>query len=188
MNYGIYKNVRNASWQCLIDCNIQRLPVSVGEICRCYGLPIIENSECRLLPDGTSGMIMSVKGNVKIIVNDRESKQRCRFTAAHELGHYLLGHLGTDERDINRARAKVKPEVETQADMFAARLLAPACVLWGLNLHTAEEIAAVCNISLSAAQFRAERMKELYRRNRFLQSPTERQVFEQFKNFIVEKK
>ena len=68
--------------------------------------------------------------------------------------------------------------------MFAARLLAPACVLWGLDLHTAEEISEACNISLQAAGFRAERMKELYRRNRFLTSPLERKLYDQFRDFI----
>lgn len=68
--------------------------------------------------------------------------------------------------------------------MFASRLLAPACVLWGLNFHTAEEIAKVCNISITAAQIRAERMDMLYKRNKFLISPLERKVYEQLKGFI----
>lgn len=70
--------------------------------------------------------------------------------------------------------------------MFAIRLLSPACVLWGLNLHTAEEIAEYCDISLQAASYRAERMAELYRRNRFLRSPVERTLYKQFEPFIKE--
>ena len=68
--------------------------------------------------------------------------------------------------------------------MFAVRLLSPACVLWGLNLHTPEEIQKICNISWSAAVNRAKRMNVLYKRDLFLISPLERQVFEQFHNFI----
>lgn len=33
MDYAKYKNVRNASWQCLLDCNIRSLPVPIGGIC-----------------------------------------------------------------------------------------------------------------------------------------------------------
>lgn len=65
-------------------------------------------------------------------------------------------------------------------------LLAPACVLWGLDLHTPEDIARVCNISLSSAIKRARRMEELYRRNMFLSHPLERQVYKQFQGFISE--
>ena len=68
--------------------------------------------------------------------------------------------------------------------MFASRLLAPACVLWALNARTPEEIAALCQISHQAAKFRAERMAILYERNRFLSSPLERKVYDQFKEFI----
>lgn len=81
-----------------------------------------------------------------------------------------------------------KPEIETEADMFASRLLAPACVLWGLDLHTVDEIAKVCNISKKAAQARADRMATLYKRNKFLTNPIEREVFNNFREFINQNK
>lgn len=68
--------------------------------------------------------------------------------------------------------------------MFASRLLAPACVLWALDARTPEEIASLCKISHQAAAFRAERMELLYRRGKFLASPLERKVYEQFSKFI----
>ena len=75
---------------------------------------------------------------------------------------------------------------ETAANQVAARILAPACILWGLNLCKPEEIAQVCDISKQAATFRAERMEILYQRAMFLTSPLERQVYEQFLPFIKE--
>lgn len=78
----------------------------------------------------------------------------------------------------------VKSADETEADMFAARLLAPACVLWGINAQTAEQIATVCNISREAAKIRAERMEVLRKRGKFLTSPLERQVYQQFESYI----
>ncbi len=74
--------------------------------------------------------------------------------------------------------------LETDADSFAIRLLAPACVLWGLGLHTPDEIAAVCDLPLDIAKVRAKRMKELYERDKFLKKPLERKVFEQFREYI----
>ena len=97
----------------------------------------------------------------------------------HELGHYLLGHLDNGE---------ITSENEEAADRFAADVLMPACVLWRLNLHTAQEIADLCNVSMQAAKIRAKRMEVLYDRNMFLSHPLERQVFNQFKDFINQNK
>lgn len=70
--------------------------------------------------------------------------------------------------------------------MFAARLLAPACVLHELQALSAEQIAKVCNISISAAEVRAERMQVLEARNKYYLHPLERQVRQQFEQFIEE--
>lgn len=74
----------------------------------------------------------------------------------HELGHFVLGHLGNEP--LSRSESDCRPEEEQAADKFAINMLAPACVLWDLNLHTHEEIAKVCDISMQAATYRAERM------------------------------
>lgn len=67
--------------------------------------------------------------------------------------------------------------IEQTANVFASRLLAPACVLWGCGVQSAEDIAQLCDISRAAAEFRWSRMQELYRRQRFLTSPLERLVY-----------
>ena len=76
--------------------------------------------------------------------------------------------------------------MEQAANRFAADLLAPACVLWRLDLHRAEDIAQACKISIQAARFRAERMEILYQRNKFLLHPLERAVYQQFDPFLRE--
>ncbi len=184
MNYGVYQNVRNASWQCLIDCKINSLPVPISHICELYGGKTVNNSDVHILQDGQSGRIIVDGNEFSVVVNDNESIQRIRFTIAHELGHYLLGHLGTDIINLNREYKNIKPVQETEADMFAARLLAPACVIWGINAQTPEQIASVCNISMTAASFRAERMEILRKRGKFLTSPLEQRVYNQFEDYI----
>lgn len=104
----------------------------------------------------------------------------------HEVGHYVLGHLG--DSALTRSESECRPEEEQAADRFAADVLMPACVLWGLDVRTPEEIAQLCNVSMRAAQIRAERMGVLYERNKFLLHPLERQVFEQFGKFIQNNK
>ena len=77
---------------------------------------------------------------------------------------------------------------EYEAERFAMNLFAPACVLWGLDIHKAEDIAKICNISKQSAKKRADRMRTLYKRNKFLSSDLEKQVYQQFKKFIEENK
>ena len=189
MTYGIYKNIRDAGWICLIDNHIKALPVPVISIANKYNIYVLKHSQTkrRYLRSDESGVTIFVRDKIIIIYRDSESIQRCRFTIAHELGHILLGHELIKDRYFRKFDIS-KPEIETEADMFASRLLAPACVLWGLNLHTAEEIAKACNITKKAAQVRADRMATLYRRNKFLTSTLEREVFNNFRNFITQNK
>lgn len=184
--YGRYKRyqyVRDAVWQILIDFKVTDLPVSLYSICKEAGIKLLKNSISHSLNTDESGMSVFQNGIWYIIYDDSELQTRTRFTIAHELGHIFLGHEmkgGLYTRKSNIA----KPTDETEADMFAARLLAPACVLWGINAQTAEQIAEICNISHEAATIRAERMEVLRKRGKFLLSPLEQQVYKQFGNYI----
>lgn len=183
MNYAIYKSARNAAWQCLIDCKITELPVSVGQIVRHYGAKVVYNSDLDLLRDGESGRIVIRNGDAVIVVRDSEPPQRLRFTILHEIGHYLLGHLGAAGE---LSRDEVTSPDEQAADAFAARVLMPAVVLWAMGLQTADEIAVNCNVSKTAAEIRAKRLAVLRERGMFLSHPLERQIRQQFDDFIVE--
>lgn len=183
MHYRDYQNSRDLAWQVLIRENVTELPVMVGQLCRGMGIPVRY-----FRPDGRSdGYSTILDGQAMIFVSEGCSRERQRFTAAHELGHILLGHVGRYEL-VNREPEPGDNPIEQAANVFASRLLAPACVLWALDARSAEEIAAVCRISHQAAAFPAERMERLYRRNKFLTSPMERQVYAQFSDFIARTK
>ena len=70
------------------------------------------------------------------------------------------------------------------ADIFALRLLAPACVLHALRADTPGKIAALCGLPPRAAGLRAQRMALLNKRDAFFSHPLERQVIAQFQPFI----
>ena len=187
--YNRYKDARNAAWQCLIDVGINSLPVKTLRITNHLGIEVLKNSEVRLLHPLESGCsLVDRQGTWTIIFDDAETLGRVRFTIAHELGHILLGHELEAGFGHFRKISEGKTATETQADEFAARLLAPACVLRGLEAYTTEEIAKICGISRKAAEYRAERMKILRERDKFLTSPLERRVFENFKPWIEEQK
>lgn len=181
--YKRYKNVRNAAWQALIDFKISSLPVPLSVICQSLGIALLDNSNAHELRPTESGISLKQNGKWYIIFDDTDTHGKQRFTVAHELGHILMGHA-LKNGYYTRKDNLIKPADETEADMFAARLLAPACVLWGIGATTAEQIAQVCDISLTAATLRSERMELLRKRNKFLTSPLERQVYKQFEDYI----
>lgn len=179
MNYRDYQNSRDLAWRVLINENVRELPVKVVRLCKQMGIRVVY-----FTPETDSdGFSTIVDGQAQIFVSDRCSRERQRFTVAHELGHILLGHVGEYEL-VNREPSRGDGPVEQAANVFASRLLAPACVLWALDARTPEQISALCQISHQSAAFRAERMEVLYQRNRFLTSPLERQVYQQFRDFI----
>ncbi len=181
MNYHQYKETRDSVWQLLLDMDIKELPIKITGICRRLGIqvklyvPQDENSaECRM-----------INGTPLILVSENEPISRQRFSTAHELGHIVRGDIGRYAL-VNREQLPTDNPIEQAANVFASRLLAPACVLWGCNAQTPEQIVQLCDISPTAAKYRMERMQRLYTRGRFLTSPLERAVFEQFQQYIAE--
>lgn len=194
MSYTDYKNARDAAWKILLACRIEELPVDLNKIERHLGVRVYSYSRSRKLLEDTglaevagrvSGLTFYIRDQPVILYNELEMPQRIRFTIGHELGHIVLGHVqpGGHTRQ-NRDPQPGDDPVEQAANRFAADLLAPACVLWGLDLHRAEDISQACKISIQAARFRAERMEILYQRNKFLLHPLERAVYQQFEQYI----
>lgn len=198
MNYNDYKKSRDLSWQILIDQNITELPVQIAQICDSIGIKCIGYSRARKLLsfaglehhcNDTDGFTL----NDIIFYNDVAiNRQRQRFTIAHELGHIVLEH---GRSFTNREPDPFDAPEESEANIFASRLLAPACVLWGCKVTEVEQIAKLCDISLASAEFRKDRLQKLYERERqflithgrscFLMNPLEQRVSAQFSNYIT---
>ena len=181
MNYKDYQKSRNLAWEILLREGVCALPVDVLEICRRLGIAVRQYDEPR--PDVGDGFSCIVRGVPHICIWRGQSRRRARFTVAHELGHILLGHVGKYTL-VNREPSPHDDPVEQAANGFAARLLAPACVLWGCKVSSAAEIAALCDISAVAARYRWERMQLLYARGKFLTSPLERTLYAHFSQYI----
>lgn len=207
MNYQDYKTARNVAWQILDDLQINNLPIKISDICRQLGVPVRSYGDAaaiikkyQLEPNVQfDGFTAMVDGQPFIFFDETKPPARLRFTLAHELGHILLGHLPEGKAGIvvsgpNREPAPDDNPIEQAANVFASRLLAPSCVLWGLNVRTAAQIETLCNISPAAAEFRFERLQLLYQRDAdfqrtkghgcFLISPLEKQVYNNFNDYI----
>lgn len=182
--YGIYQNIRDSAWRCLIDFKIDRLPIDVLKIATAANVRVIQNSKIDLLRPQDYGRCYYDGEYWYIVYDDRASIERSRFTVAHELGHIFLGHHMQYAKYSHIQEIKRMPVAEKQANSFATRLLCPACVLWKLNINTAEDLSAICKVDISVAQERMKRLKELYSRNRFFTSPLEKEVFLGFDDYI----
>lgn len=189
--YQLYKDARDKSWDTLIKCRINTLPVNLMVIARHYGIKIIRYSKSEYIKSlniTESDGFSFLKGQPIIYYNDRKPYNRVRFTIAHELGHCLLGHLyeGKPTNRQNNETDAYTDLKEVQANVFARDLLMPATVLHSLNVQSPEDIAKICNVSMQSAEIRYKRLLELNKRGTYNRHPLERQVYEQFKNYIAE--
>lgn len=115
-----------------------------------------------------SGYIESAGDNFRIAVNASDHEVRQRFTAAHELGHYmfhrsLIGE-GVDDNRLYRSErggkyynTKIGRQHDIQANQFAANLLMPSHLVAKLKLQgttTPEQLAAALKVSRPAMRIR----------------------------------
>lgn len=181
-----YFKLRDSSWQIILDYNITSLPVDVVKLAKQLDIKLVKNSTLtpsRLKPYQYA---ISVRFNDKwfILYDDKLPTNTVRFTLAHEIGHIVLGHKLVEDKYARTTFSTTRPSDETEADMFAIRLLAPACVIWALDVKSPTELSQLCNISYISAKHRYNRLNTLKNRDKFLTSPLEQQVFNQFKEYI----
>lgn len=193
MQYKDYTMVRDAAWRLLIDCNVIKLPIKITDILQSLNIEIhkyndnesfISQNNLKELSLTTDGFCLLLHSQPHIFYNGTKSVERMRFTLAHELGHILLGHISDKPTNRNIEPIDGDNYIEQEANIMASRILAPACVLWGLDVQTPQQIASLCNISLESAKWRHKRLMQLYKRNKFLTSPLEQQVYNQFLEYI----
>ena len=203
--YKNYTTARDNAWRYLIRHKVKKLPIDVFELCRKDKITLVPYSadEAKYLAglvgvgdwvDRTDGFAVQVAGKSVIFWNDRLPMPRQRFTIAHELGHIFNGDLCFVPTFRNKEPSENDDPQETAANIFAARILSPACVLWALGVKDADTVAELCAISRTAATWRYKRLELLYAREKqflakygkscFLMSPLEQKVFKQFKKYI----
>lgn len=105
------------------------------------------------LPDDVFGCLKKIgEDKFEITVNSKNSKTRQRFTAAHELGHYVLHrHLlgnGVSDNTAYRSVAgsdcyneKITSRHETEANGFAAEILMPKELVYLEHLKHGPDIS-----------------------------------------------
>lgn len=197
-----YKSSRDAAWEMLIKHNITALPVSVQKLCKKEHIKLLTYKEGEKIIKKFDLTEHTIENDAfcigKIIFyDDTTTPQRQRFSVAHEIGHIVL-HQPKEATTYNREMSPNDNPIESEANVFASRLLAPLCVLHFVGVQSPEEISELCNISITAAKIRYERLCEIRKRDNemfnkngcgcFLLSPLEREVLHNFGNYIKENK
>lgn len=135
------------------------LPVDVYGIAQAYGIEIREEP----LDDALSGYISIENGRPIMRVNVDDIPVRRRFTVAHELGHFVLGHVSQDGetclRDTRSNYSMSSSWQEREANHFAASLLMPAhaveYVIRNGDATTLNDLTRMFGVSRAAMQYRA---------------------------------
>jgi len=111
---------------------MKKAPVTLKPIAQKLGIELIEED----LGEELSGVLIKEDERVVIAVNADHHENRRRFTTAHEIGHFVLGHPGemfvdktlrqkaiVVRRDGRSSEGTDRHEIE--ANRFAAELLMP---------------------------------------------------------------
>lgn len=94
----------------------------------------------------------------------RAGRERARFTIAHELGHYLLGHKGMKQRTKRLSAYPTASDriEEAEANYFASCFLVPTGLAW--NATSPEDIVMRFQVSGKTAEIAFERVQRAKRK------------------------
>jgi Zn-dependent peptidase ImmA (M78 family) len=103
-------------------------------------------------------------GKVTIYYNPNHHENRRRFTIAHELGHYILGHLNENQklyRDFtNDFQTNTYNPKEVEANKIAARILMPEdkirFLIFEKGITSIKKLAKIMKVSEVAMKYRLQ--------------------------------
>lgn len=196
--YKNYTNARNAVWDLILGMESCSLPIDVFALARSLNIKVLPYKKSRIIrlimrlggaAGRHEGIAAEILGRKYIFYDDTiRSEGRIRFTIAHEIGHFHMSHLNAGSRfRVGFAQRGGSSDAdEREANAFAVRLLAPACVLNRVNVGSPEDIMKLCGMSYEASKYRFERLQKLRERNYFYFDKREKEVEGKFEDFIKE--
>lgn len=139
------------------------LPVDPMELARRLGIHV---QIVPLQPDESGNIQMPADGVAVISLNRRDSRNRQRFTCAHEIGHYLQreasGRAGLTFIDYRDTLAGLGVDAqEVYANQFAAALLMPARLVQRFRTEGLGPLARRFGTSTQAMSLRLSNLRLL---------------------------
>lgn len=127
------------------------------------GIEVI--SKARLDGDVNGYIAREDDGRVRIYYDSNMHPNRERFTIAHELGHYVKGHLKDKPlfRDPSKNFSLNNYDIyEVEANNFAANLLMPKekidFLLYDMGISSISEMAKLLKVSEAAMTYRLQNL------------------------------
>lgn len=135
-----------------------QIPVPLDRLAAALEVPLYSAE----LPKGVSGVIRRKKDSdgYEIFVDSAEKRERQRFTAAHELAHFILHQdfIGTGIQDNYLLRSEsLSNKQEVEANQLAARILMPWTKIeefMDKGVKTPEALAQAFGVSVTAMSIR----------------------------------
>ena len=162
------REIENIASKVLAESSLDRLPIDPVTLANKHGIKI---NNAIFSEENLSGLIAKRGETVTILINQKDSPARKRFTIAHELGHHFL-HLSEDGefvdsildlyRTIEVSETHYLKEVE--ANMFAAALLMPKDLVKEEFLRSSGDVSYLTkrfNVSETALMFRLKKLRLL---------------------------
>lgn len=150
------KSLLNKYWKGALP-----IPIDPKKIAALEGISV--QSDKTFSKKELSGELTVRKGNIITIkYNPTDSLKRQRFTIAHELGHYFLGH-GNAFRDPKENFSMSHYDYrEVSANKFAAEILMPEAAVNVLikqrKIRDVAELARLFDVSISAMEYRLKNL------------------------------
>jgi predicted transcriptional regulator len=147
----------------IIKAHQASCPIPIMSLARAFGLRVYEEDGW---PNDVSGLIERAEpeddaaSGYRIIVNSRHSRERKRFTIAHEIAHYVLHRDQIGDRLQDNAfyrSSRLSGRVEAEANRLAADILMPFPLIEQLRREGAtsvEELARRFEVSKVAMAIR----------------------------------
>lgn len=149
----------------IVNSHVSQPPVDFGKLFDDLGLDYISQP----MKSGESGRIEKRNGKYAVFINSEEGEGRRRFTAAHELAHYLLHrdmlettHLDRLFSDDGNPSAPFQELHEVQANKLAAKILMPEGLIrkrWNEGQRNPSELAREFKVSPAAIQVRLKTLR-----------------------------
>ena len=135
----------------------EEAPVKIFDLARALGLEVYRTDE---LPEDVSGCIDRQEDDSYVIfTNKKHHINRRRFTAAHEVAHYVLHRNLIEDGIVDDTlyRSKLSGPLEREANIYAAELLMPRHLILKAiedGAKSTEELAKKFRVSEAAMSIR----------------------------------
>lgn len=131
----------------IIKSNQSDYPVKIIKLANDLDISVYSTS----FKNNISGAILKKDNKYVIYINEKDNKNRQRFTIAHEIAHFLLHRdkIGDNLTDIPSGimyRSRLSNIYEKQANRLASEILIPFKLLRNLLIENTTDVSKLANL------------------------------------------